>query len=150
MEKEEEVSKCIQIQGPEYVIRNSQGFRWDLYLLKVVNKNKKDVAEKFAFKLEGYGLTLERCIEKIISYRTKLRGKSLRKGDEDLIKMMKLWLEEKTKLLSVMNFSEEEWNKITCLNRIPLDKLMQRDLIEAKVVTEDDDDDTEDNEEEES
>ena len=120
----------IQIQGPEYVIRNS-GTSWDLYLLKVVNKGKEN--QKFEFKPEGYGLKFETCLLKIISYRTKLRGKSLKKGDEDLIKYMKIWMEEKTKLLSVLNLNEKEWSTISSLKKIPFEQLKQRDLIEADI-----------------
>jgi hypothetical protein len=125
----EELS-CIQIQGPEYVIRNS-GTSWDLYLLKVVNKGKEN--QKFEFRPEGYGLKFETCLLKIISYRTKLRGKSLKKGDEDLIKYMKIWMEEKTKLLSVLNLNEKEWSTISSLKKIPFEQLKQRDLIEADI-----------------
>jgi hypothetical protein len=125
----EELS-CIQIQGPEYVIRNS-GISWDLYLLKVVNKGKEN--QKFEFRPEGYGLKFETCLLKIISYRTKLRGKSLKKGDEDLIKYMKIWMEEKTKLLSVLNLNEKEWSTISSLKKIPFEQLKQRDLIEADI-----------------
>ena len=125
----EELS-CIQIQGPEYVIRNS-GISWDLYLLKVVNKGKEN--QKFEFRSEGYGLKFETCLLKIISYRTKLRGKSLKKGDEDLIKYMKIWMEEKTKLLSVLNLNEKEWSTISSLKKIPFEQLKQRDLIEADI-----------------
>jgi hypothetical protein len=120
----------IQIQGPEYVIRNS-GTSWDLYLLKVVNKGKEN--QKFEFRPEGYGLKFETCLLKIISYRTKLRGKSLKKGDEDLIKYMKIWMEEKTKLLSVLNLNEKEWSTISSLKKIPFEQLKQRDLIEADI-----------------
>jgi hypothetical protein len=125
----EELS-CIQIQGPEYVIRNS-GTSWDLYLLKVVNKGKEN--QKFEFRPEGYGLKFETCLLKIISYRTKLRGKSLKKGDEDLIKYMKIWMEEKTKLLSILNLNEKEWSTISSLKKIPFEQLKQRDLIEADI-----------------
>ena len=125
----EELS-CIQIQGPEYVIRSS-GTSWDLYLLKVVNKGKEN--QKFEFRPEGYGLKFETCLLKIISYRTKLRGKSLKKGDEDLIKYMKIWMEEKTKLLSVLNLNEKEWSTISSLKKIPFEQLKQRDLIEADI-----------------
>ena len=125
----EELS-CIQIQGPEYVIRNS-GTSWDLYLLKVVNKGKEN--QKFEFKPEGYGLKFETCLLKIISYRTKLRGKSLKKGDEDLIKYMKIWMEEKTKLLSILDLNEKEWSTISSLKKIPFEQLKQRDLIEADI-----------------
>lgn len=125
----EELS-CIQIQGPEYVIRNS-GTSWDLYLLKVVNKGKEN--QKFEFRPEGYGLKFETCLLKIISHRTKLRGKSLKKGDEDLIKYMKIWMEEKTKLLSVLNLNEKEWSTISSLKKIPFEQLKQRDLIEADI-----------------
>ena len=125
----EELS-CIQIQGPEYVIRSS-GVSWDLYLLKVVNKGKEN--QKFEFKPEGYGLKFETCLMKIISYRTKLRSKSLKKGDEDLIKYMKIWMEEKTKLLSVLNLNEEEWSALSSLKKIPFEQLKQRDLIEAEI-----------------
>jgi hypothetical protein len=120
----------IQIQGPEYVIRNS-GTSWDLYLLKVVNKGKEN--QKFEFRPEGYGLKFETCLLKIISYRTKLRGKSLKKGDEDLIKYMKIWMEEKTKLLSILNLNEKEWSTISSLKKIPFEQLKQRDLIEADI-----------------
>lgn len=125
----EELS-CIQIQGPEYVIRSS-GVSWDLYLLKVVNKGKEN--QKFEFKPEGYGLKFETCLMKIISYRTKLRSKSLKKGDEDLIKYMKIWMEEKTKLLSVLNLNEKEWSTLSSLKKIPIEQLKQRDLIEAEI-----------------
>jgi len=125
----EELS-CIQIQGPEYVIRSS-GVSWDLYLLKVVNKGKEN--QKFEFKPEGYGLKFETCLMKIISYRTKLRSKSLKKGDEDLIKYMKIWMEEKTKLLSVLNLNEKEWSALSSLKKIPFEQLKQRDLIEAEI-----------------
>ena len=132
----EELS-CIQIQGPEYVIRSS-GTSWDLYLLKVVNKGKEN--QKFEFKPEGYGLKFETCLLKIISYRTKLRGKSLKKGDEDLIKYMKIWMEEKTKLLSVLNLNEKEWSTISSLKKIPFEQLKQRDLIEADIDDSDEED----------
>lgn len=142
----EELS-CIQIQGPEYVIRNS-GTSWDLYLLKVVNKGKEN--QKFEFRPEGYGLKFETCLLKIISYRTKLRGKSLKKGDEDLIKYMKIWMEEKTKLLSILDLNDEEWAKVTRLKKIPLDQLKQRDLVDAEVVEESDEEDSEEDNEEET
>ena len=125
----EELS-CIQIQGPEYVIRSS-GTSWDLYLLKVVNKGKEN--QKFEFKPEGYGLKFETCLMKIIFYRTKLRSKSLKKGDEDLIKLMKIWMEEKTKLLSILNLNEKEWSALSSLKKIPFEQLKQRDLIEAEI-----------------
>lgn len=135
----EELS-CIQIQGPEYVIRSS-GTSWDLYLLKVVNKGKEN--QKFEFKPEGYGLKFETCLMKIISYRAKLRGKSLKKGDEDLIKYMKIWMEEKTKLLSVLNLNEEEWSELSSLKKIPIEQLKQRDLIEAEIDESVNDEETE-------
>lgn len=135
----EELS-CIQIQGPEYVIRSS-GTSWDLYLLKVVNKGKEN--QKFEFKPEGYGLKFETCLMKIIFYRTKLRSKSLKKGDEDLIKLMKIWMEEKTKLLSILNLNEEEWSKLSSLKKIPFEQLKQRDLIEAEIDESVNDEETE-------
>lgn len=142
----EESGNCIQIQGPEYIIRNSGDSRWDLYLLKVVNKGKEN--QKYEFKPAGYGFKFETCIRYIINYRTKIRAKSLGKnGDSDLIKLMKIWMEEKTKLLSVLDLTEDEWSTLSCLKKIPFEQLKQRDLIEAEIAQVDDDDE-EDNEEE--
>lgn len=124
----------IQIQGPEYVIRSS-GYnisRWDLYLLKVVNKGKEN--QKYEFKPAGYAMSLESCIKDIINYRTLIRSKSLGKGgDEDLKKLMKIWVEEKTKLLSILNLNEKEWSVLSSLKKIPFEQLKQRDLIEAEI-----------------
>ena len=124
----------IQIQGPEYVIRSS-GYnisRWDLYLLKVVNKGKEN--QKYEFKPAGYAMSLESCIKDIINYRTLIRSKSLGKGgDEDLKKLMKKWVEEKTKLLSILNLNEKEWSVLSSLKKIPFEQLKQRDLIEAEI-----------------
>lgn len=148
MSAEEEPKNYIQIKGPEYVIRSNTGlnFTWDLYLLKVVNKGKP--TEKYEFKPAGYGMKLETCIKDIITYRTKIRGKKLSKGDSDLIMLMKLWMEEKTKLLSAIDYTEEEWSKLTKLKRIPLDQLKQRDLVEAEIVDGSDEDEDQENEEE--
>ena len=125
---------CIQIQGPEYVIRSS-GYdisRWDLYLLKVVNKGKEN--QKYEFKPAGYGMSLESCLRDIINYRTLIRSKSLGKGgDEDIKKLMKIWMEEKTKLLSVLNLNEKEWSVLSSLKKIPFEQLIKRDLIEAEI-----------------
>lgn len=125
---------CIQIQGPEYVIRSS-GYdisRWDLYLLKVVNKGKEN--QKYEFKPAGYAMSLESCLKDIINYRTLIRSKSLGKGgDEDIKKLMKIWMEEKTKLLSVLNLNEKEWSVISSLKKIPFEQLIKRDLIEAEI-----------------
>jgi len=137
----EETVNCIQIQGPEYVIRNTGWHSWDLYLLKVVNKGKPD--QKFEFKPAGFGMKFESCLRDIIFYRTKIRSKNLGKGgDEDLKKLMKIWMEEKTKLLSVLDLDEKEWSMLSCLKKIPLDQLKQRDLIDAEIaeVKEDNDD----------
>lgn len=142
MSETEETSKCLQIQGPEYVLRNDSGFLWDLYLLKVVNKGKPN--QKYEYKSAGYGLSLERCVRKIIGYRVKLRSKNLKQGDKDLITLLKMWMEEKTKLLSLFNLNEEEWSKVSNLKRIPLDKLVQRDLIDADIASDEDDEETED------
>lgn len=124
----------IQIQGPEYVIRSS-GYgisRWDLYLLKVVNKGKEN--QKYEFKPSGYGMSLESCLKDIINYRTLIRSKSLGKGgDEDIKKLMKMWMEEKTKLLSVLNLNEKEWSVLSSLKKIPFEQLIKRDLIEAEI-----------------
>lgn len=143
---EETTNNCIQIQGPEYVIRNSgYGFTWDLYLLKVVNKGKEN--QKYEFKPAGYGMKFETCIRTIINYRTKLRARTLSKGgDEDLKKLMKIWMEEKVKLLSVLNLTEDEWTNLSCLKKIPFDQLKQRDLVEAEIVASDDEEETEENE----
>lgn len=125
---------CIQIQGPEYVIRSS-GYdisRWDLYLLKVVNKGKEN--QKYEFKPAGYAMSLESCLKDIINYRTLIRSKSLGKGgDEDIKKLMKIWMEEKTKLLSVLNLNEKEWSILSSLKKIPFEQLIKRDLIEAEI-----------------
>lgn len=136
----EESENCILIQGPEYVMK-STGTRWDLYLLKVVNKGKEN--QKYEFKPAGFGLQFDTCIKDIISYRTKLRCKSASKeGDLELKRIMKIWMEEKAKLLSILELNDEEWGTLTKLNRIPLEKLKQRDLIEAEVdeINEDDED----------
>ena len=125
---------CIQIQGPEYVIRSS-GYdisRWDLYLLKVVNKGKEN--QKYEFKPAGYAMSLESCLKDIINYRTLIRSKSLGKGgDEDIKKLMKIWMEEKTKLLSVLDLNEKEWSILSSLKKIPFEQLIKRDLIEAEI-----------------
>lgn len=138
------VENCIQIQGPEYIIRSS-GYNissWDLYLLKVVNKGKEN--QKYEFKLDGYAMSLELCLKHIINYRTLIRSKSLGKGgDEDLKKIMKIWIEEKTKLLSILNLNEEEWSALSSIKKIPLEKLKQRDLIEAEIVESPDEEDDE-------
>ena len=144
----EESLNCVQIQGPEYVIRSSGSdlSRWDLYLLKVVNKGKEN--QRYEFKIAGYSMRFETCLKHIINYRVKIRSRNLGKGgDEDLKKLMKIWMEEKTKLLSILELGDEEWSKLTCLKRIPLEQLKQRDLIEAEIAQVDDDDE-EDNEEE--
>jgi hypothetical protein len=142
---------CIQIQGPEYVIRSS-GYgisRWDLYLLKVVNKGKEN--QKYEFKPAGYAMSLESCLKDIINYRTLIRSKSLGKGgDEDLKKIMKIWIEEKTKLLSILNLNEKEWSALSSIKKIPLEQLKQRDLIEAEIVEAPDEEDNEETEETEN
>ena len=151
MSETEEPKNYIQIKGPDYLIRNNPGvsFAWDLYLLKVVNKGKP--TEKYEFKPAGYSRKLESCIRDIIAYRTQIRGKKLSQGDADLIKIMKIWMEEKTKLLSVLDLNDEEWAKVTRLKKIPLDQLKQRDLVDAEVVEESDEEDNEeDNNEEET
>ena len=133
MSTEEESKGYIQIQGPEYIIRSSSsGFTWDLYLLKVVNKGKEN--QKYEFKPSGFGIKFETCLRYIINYRVKLRSKSLSKGDEDLKKLMKIWMEEKVKLLSIFDLSNDEWSNLSCLKKIPLEQLKQRDLIDAEIV----------------
>ena len=57
-------------------------------------------------------------------------------------------MEEKTKLLSTIDYTEEEWSKLTKLKRIPLDQLKQRDLVEAEIVDSSDEDEDQENEEE--
>ena len=42
-------------------------------------------------------------------------------------------MEEKTKLLSVLNLNEKEWSTISSLKKIPFEQLKQRDLIEADI-----------------
>ena len=145
MNAEEESKGYIQIQGPEYILRSSGlGFSWDLYLLKVVNKGKEN--QKYEFKPAGFGLKFETCIKYIINYRVKSRSKSLGKGgDNDIKKLMKIWMEEKTKLLSILDLSNDEWSNLSCLKKIPLEQLKQRDLIDAEVIEASDDE--EDNEE---
>ena len=145
------VENCIQIQGPEYIIRSS-GYSissWDLYLLKVVNKGKEN--QKYEFKPSGYAMSLESCLKDIINYRTLIRSKSLGKGgDEDLKKIMKIWIEEKTKLLSILNLNEKEWSALSSIKKIPLEQLKQRDLIEAEIVEAPDEEDNEETEETEN
>ena len=152
MSEVEEPKNYIQIKGPDYLIRNTPGisFNWDLYLLKVVNKGKPN--EKYEFKSAGYSRRLESCIKDIIAYRTQIRGKKLSQGDADLMKIMKIWMEEKTKLLSVLDLNEEEWAKVSRLKKIPLEQLKQRDLVDAEVVetSDEDDEDNEENEEQEN
>lgn len=150
MNAEEESKGYIQIQGPEYILRSSGlGFSWDLYLLKVVNKGKEN--QKYEFKPAGFGFRLETCIKYIINYRVKSRSKSLGKGgDEDIKKLMKMWMEEKTKLLSILDLSSDEWSNLSCLKKIPLEQLKQRDLIDAEIVevsnNEEDNEETEETE----
>ena len=79
-------------------------------------------------------MSLESCLRDIINYRTLIRSKSLGKGgDEDLKKLMKIWVEEKTKLLSILNLNEKEWSVLSSLKKIPFEQLKQRDLIEAEI-----------------
>lgn len=142
---------CIQIQGPEYVIRSSgcNISRWDLYLLKVVNKGKEN--QKYEFKPAGYAMSLESCLKNIINYRTLIRSKSLGKGgDEDIKKLMKIWMEEKTKLLSILNLNEKEWSVLSSLKKIPFEQLKQRDLIDAEIIEASDEEDDEEPEETEN
>lgn len=139
--KKEKSENSIIIQGPEYIMKNS-GNSWDLYFLKVVNKGKED--QKYEFKPAGFGLRFETCIKDIITYRTKLRSKqSSKEGDVELKRLMKVWMEEKAKLLSVLELDDDEWSNLSCLKRIPMDKLKQRDLVDAEVTNPIEEDDEE-------
>ena len=49
-------------------------------------------------------------------------------------------MEEKTKLLSILDLNEKEWSTISSLKKIPFEQLKQRDLIEADIDDSDEED----------
>ena len=58
-------------------------------------------------------------------------------------------MEEKTKLLSILDLSNDEWSNLSCLKKIPFEQLKQRDLIDAEIIeVSDNEEDNEENEEE--
>lgn len=122
MAEEEDEGKGLVIQGSDFVLKafNEASNLFDLYLLKVVNKNKSN--EKSEFKLYGYGMSLNTAVQKIIQYRIRKKAAVLKgEGDEGLIKYFKLWCAEKHKLLSLFDLSDEEWKHLTSLKRFNLE-----------------------------
>lgn len=116
--KEEEVSKGLLIQGSDFALKafNETSDLFDLYLLRVINKGKAN--EKLEYKIDGYAMSLNRAVQKIIQYRIRKRAAVLKgPGDEGLIKYFKLWCEEKHKLLSLFDLTPEEWEHLTSLKR---------------------------------
>ena len=122
--EEEEVSKGLLIQGSDFALKafNETSNLFDLYLLRIVNKGKAN--EKLEYKIEAYGISLNTAVQKIIQYRIRKRVAVLKgPGDEGLIKYFKLWCEEKHKLLSLFDFTPEEWTQLTSLKRFKLEEV---------------------------
>lgn len=59
------------IEEADFKLTSSQGLSWDLELLKTVKPKGKP--ERQEFQIEGYGMSLERCIKKVINYRLDLK-----------------------------------------------------------------------------
>ena len=55
------------IEEPDFRMELSSGNCWDLELLRTVKPKGKP--ERSEFKIEGYGLTLDRCFKIITNYR---------------------------------------------------------------------------------
>ena len=55
------------IEEEDFRMELSSGNSWDLELLKVVKPKGKP--ERNEFKTEGFGMSLERCLQIIINYR---------------------------------------------------------------------------------
>lgn len=134
---EEGTGRGIQIQGSDFVLRcldEASNF-YDLYLLKVVNKGKEN--QKYEFKLYGYGMTLGSALQRIIQYRVRKRKGSFKgNGDDGLKQYLQLWLEEKTKLLAVFDFTPEEWAKLTRMKRVKIEEIKKPKPVEAELVDE--------------
>jgi hypothetical protein len=115
-------SKGLLIQGSDFVLKaiDEASYAFDLYLLKVVNKGKEN--QKYGFKIYAYGVELSSAINHIIQYRVRKRqSKFTGKGDEGLVNYYKIWCEEKTKLLKLFDFSEEEWKSLTRIKKATLE-----------------------------
>lgn len=132
---EEGNSRGLLIQGSDFVLRNldEASNSYDLYLLKVVNKGKEN--QKYEFKIYGYGMSLGSALHHIIQYRVRKRkGVFKGNGDEGLIQYYKIWMEEKVKLLSVFDFTPEEWGRLTQLKRVKIEEIKKAAPVEAEIV----------------
>lgn len=113
-EESEISSKGLVIQGSDFALKaiDEASYTFDLYFLKVTNKGKEN--QKYEYKIYGYGYPLIDAIQHIIQYRIRKRKSAFTgKNDSGLIQYFKLWIEEKTKLLKLFDFSEEEWKRLT-------------------------------------
>lgn len=137
---EEGNSRGLLIQGSDFVLRNldEASNSYDLYLLKVVNKGKEN--QKYEFKIYGYGMSLGGALHHIIQYRVRKRkGVFKGNGDEGLIQYYKIWMEEKVKLLSMFDFTPEEWGRLTQLKRVKIEEVKKAAPVEAEIVDNNDD-----------
>lgn len=137
---EEGSGRGLLIQGSDFVLRNldEASNAYDLYLLKVVNKGKEN--QKYEFKIYGYGMSLGSALHHIIQYRVRKRkGVFKGNGDEGLIQYYKIWMEEKVKLLSVFDFTPEEWGRLTQLKRVKIEEIKKAAPVEAEIVDNNDD-----------
>lgn len=139
LKDEESTNRGCLIQGSDFVLRflDEGSDSCDLYFLKIVNKGKPN--QKYEFKIYGYGMKIENAIKRIIQFRVRKRkGVFKGNGDDGLVEYFKLWCEEKSKLLSVFDFTTEEWNKLTRLKKVKLDEIKRDAPVEAGLVDEED------------
>ncbi|MDY2736698.1 hypothetical protein [Intestinibacter sp.] len=82
------------IEEEDFILTPCQGLRWDLELLQTVKPKGKP--ERKEFQVEGYGMSLDSCMKKIINHRVA----------------------EKKEVYSLKEYFEEykkELNKLECL-----------------------------------
>lgn len=117
--------KKIEIVGSDFTLQSDNSAdsylvapctnMWDLFLPKTVNKGK--VNERTELKWDSF-CTFEAAVNKIVYYRIRQNQLLFKgKGDEGLATFFDTFRQEKHKLVSLFDKTEEEWNALLVFDK---------------------------------